>query len=152
MTDICLCLPPGCTWHKVNKLIVDYSGCLVGGGEVGHELRLETFWTLLVIGPLSACMPDCSLNGIAKPIAIQEWQNFSMMQLAHAKVTLTKLGAFQPQVCHWTLAVRLGCEAVRWKASSPSTAAGRYIFSASHQIEVFFARPTLRASVAQGLF
>ena len=47
--DICHCLPPDRTWHKVN----DYSGDL-GEGKVGHELRLKPSWSVLLIDPLSA--------------------------------------------------------------------------------------------------
>ena len=48
--DICLCLSPDMTWHKVNDLKVDYSGDL-GEGKVGHEPRLELCKTVLVIDP-----------------------------------------------------------------------------------------------------
>ena len=53
ISDICLCLPPDRTWHKVNDPKVDYSGDL-GEVMVGHEPRLEPCWTMLVIGPLCA--------------------------------------------------------------------------------------------------
>ena len=51
--DICLCIPPDRTWHKVNDSMVDYSLDL-GEGKVEHEPRLEPCLTLLAIGPLSA--------------------------------------------------------------------------------------------------
>ena len=47
--DICRCLAPDRTWHKVN----DYSGDL-GKGKVGNEPRLEPYWSVLLIHPLSA--------------------------------------------------------------------------------------------------
>ena len=47
--DICCCLPPDRTRYKVN----DYSWDL-GKGNVGHEPRLESCWSVLVIDPLSA--------------------------------------------------------------------------------------------------
>ena len=50
---ICLCLQPDRTWHKINDPKVDYSGDL-GEGKIGQEPRLESFWTMLVIGQLSA--------------------------------------------------------------------------------------------------
>ena len=53
LPDICLCLLPERTWHKVNDPKVDYIGDL-GEGKIGHETRLEPCWTMLVIGPLSA--------------------------------------------------------------------------------------------------
>ena len=51
--NICLCLPPDRTWHKVNDPKVDCSGDL-GEGKVGHEPRLKSCLTMLVIGPLGA--------------------------------------------------------------------------------------------------
>ena len=51
--DICLCLPPDRTWHKVNDLKVDYSGDL-GEEKVRHEPRLEPYLAMLLIDPLSA--------------------------------------------------------------------------------------------------
>ena len=53
LANICFCLPPDRTWHKVNDLKVDFSGDL-GEGKVRIEPRLEPRWILLVIGPLSA--------------------------------------------------------------------------------------------------
>ena len=53
LPDICLCLPPDRTWHKVNDSKVDYSGDL-REWKVGKEPRLEPCWTMPVIGPLSA--------------------------------------------------------------------------------------------------
>ena len=47
--DICCCLPPDRTWHKVN----DYSGDL-GEGKIGNKLRLKPCWSVLLIDPLSA--------------------------------------------------------------------------------------------------
>ena len=47
--NICRCLPPDRTWHKVN----DYSGDL-GEGKVGNESKLEPCWSVLLIDPLSA--------------------------------------------------------------------------------------------------
>ena len=51
--NICLCLPPDRTWHKVNDPKVDYSGSL-GEGKVKNELGLKPCWTILVTGPISA--------------------------------------------------------------------------------------------------
>ena len=51
--NICLCLRPDRTWHKVNDPKVDYSGGL-GEGNVGNEPRLEPWLTMFVIDPLSA--------------------------------------------------------------------------------------------------
>ena len=45
---ICLWLPPDWTRRKVN-----YSGDL-GEGKVVHEPKLESYWSVLVITPLSA--------------------------------------------------------------------------------------------------
>ena len=42
--DICLCLSPDRTWHKVNDLKIDYSGDL-GEGKVGHKPRLGICWS-----------------------------------------------------------------------------------------------------------
>ena len=53
MCDIGHCLPPDRTWHKVNDPKADYNGDL-GEGKVGHEPRLEPFWSMLLIDPLSA--------------------------------------------------------------------------------------------------
>ena len=50
--SICHCLSPDRTRHKVNDPKVDYCGDL-GEGKVGHEPRLEPYWTVLVIDPLS---------------------------------------------------------------------------------------------------
>ena len=55
--NICLCLLPDMTWHKVNDPKVDYSEGL-GVWKVGYEPRLETYWTILVIAPL------CALTGM----------------------------------------------------------------------------------------
>ena len=48
--DICHCLPPDRTRHKVNDLKTDYSGYF-GKGKVGHELRLKPCWSVLLINP-----------------------------------------------------------------------------------------------------
>ena len=37
--DVCLCLPPDRTWHKVFFMV------RCREGDVGHEPRLEPFWT-----------------------------------------------------------------------------------------------------------
>ena len=50
--DIGLCLLPDRTWHKGNDTKVDYSGDF-GEGKDGNELKLELYWTMLLIGPLS---------------------------------------------------------------------------------------------------
>ena len=47
---ICLYLPPDRSWHKVNDPKVDYSRDL-GEVKIRPEPRLETCWTMLVIGP-----------------------------------------------------------------------------------------------------
>ena len=51
-SNICLCLPPDRTWHKVMTRRSIIEG--LGEGKVGHEPRLEPCWSLLVIGLLSA--------------------------------------------------------------------------------------------------
>ena len=51
--DICCCLPTDRTRHKVNDPKADYSVNL-GEGKVGHELRLEPCWSVLLIDPPSA--------------------------------------------------------------------------------------------------
>ena len=51
--DICHCLPPDRTWHKVNDPKVNYSGDL-GEGKVGHEPKLKACWSMLHIDPPSA--------------------------------------------------------------------------------------------------
>ena len=52
--ELYLSLPPTRQdWHKVNNLKVNYSGDL-GEGKVGHDPRLESCWTMLVISQLSA--------------------------------------------------------------------------------------------------
>ena len=64
--DICLCLPPDKTWHRVYDPKVGYCEDL-GEGKVGYEPRLEPCWTMPVIGP------DYSLNWTAMFSAIQGW-------------------------------------------------------------------------------
>ena len=53
LPDICVCLPPDRTWHKVYNPMVDYSGDL-GEGKVVYEPRLEPCRSMLLIDPLSA--------------------------------------------------------------------------------------------------
>ena len=53
LADICICLPPDRTWHKVNDTKVDYSENL-GEGKIGHEPRFQLCCTMLVIDPLGA--------------------------------------------------------------------------------------------------
>ena len=54
--------PPDRTWHKVNDPKVDYSGDL-GEWKVGHEPRVEPYWTMLVIGT-QCTMGPTSLAGV----------------------------------------------------------------------------------------
>ena len=78
MTDICLCLPPDKTWHKVNDLKIDYSEDL-GRGRLGTSRSLSPAWLcwssahFLQYGPdepcwtwtqiyVQTCMPDYRLN------------------------------------------------------------------------------------------
>ena len=51
--DICCCLPPDRTWHKVNDPKANYNGDL-GEEKVGYEPRLEPCWSVLLIDPPSA--------------------------------------------------------------------------------------------------
>ena len=48
--NICHCLPPDRTRHKVNDPKTDYSGDL-GEGKVGHKPRFKPGWSVLVIDP-----------------------------------------------------------------------------------------------------
>ena len=87
LLDICLCLLPDRTWHKVNDPKGDYSGDL-GEAKVGHKSRLEPCWSST---NLVQCGPDepnwtwtqiwvqvstlaYSLNWTARSSAIPWWQ------------------------------------------------------------------------------
>ena len=130
--DVCLCLPPDRTWHKVSDPKVDYNGDL-GEGKVGHEPWLELCWSSAHFVHswtwtqiwIQAHMPDYSLNWTARSSAIQGWQKVSLMLLAHSKVVQSKLRAFWSHICHGALTVRHGCQTVRWKASARSSGGSR---------------------------
>ena len=47
------CLPPDTAWHKVKSPKADYSGDL-GEGKIRNEPKLETCWSMLLFGSLSA--------------------------------------------------------------------------------------------------
>ena len=88
--DICLCLLPDRTWHKVNDTKVDYSGSLWGersgtsrglnsAGLCSSSAHLvqcgsdEPSWTWTQIW-VQVPMPKYSLNSTARSSAIQGWQ------------------------------------------------------------------------------
>ena len=126
MHDICHCLPPDRTWHKVNDPKVDYGGDLGRGmwGTSRGSSPAGLYWSsalLVLCGPdeprwswtqiwVQACMSAYSLNWTARSSAIKVGKKVSMLQFAHPKVAQPKLVAFRPQVCHGGLTVRHKCQ------------------------------------------
>ena len=112
--DICRCLPPDRTWHKLKSPKADKSG------DKGEGERAETR-TLLICAAhrptkcnvalmrqavsriqiwIRARMTGYSLNQTTRSSAIHREQR---LQLAHPKVAQPKLGAFWPRICHCSI-------------------------------------------------
>ena len=152
VSDICHCLPPERTWHKVNDLKVGLKWRL-GEGEVRYELRLEPCWTMLIISSFSAMwarwasldmdstwvqarMSDYSLNW-TKGLSATQCCMMLSVQLAHPKVTQPNLGPFWFQVCYWSLILHPA-----WMpdgpAKKPDPVPGKYWWSNIHISVIWF--------------
>ena len=109
--DICLCLPPGRTWHKVNDLKVDYSGNWekVRSGSSRDTTLAGLCWSsahFVQCEPNELCrtwtqsyvrarMPDYSLNWTKRSSDIKycQW---------HHRPPEGGPGAIQSRICPWS--------------------------------------------------